>query len=303
MKNWPIFVLLFLCTYPELGSAQQKVFDWVKDSNELVSLNPGLRQKTHLYNPAQGGYIKLDVQAQRPVTVAVVQQRDWDDADQGSSVVERVAATDRLQYSCVQQHVVSATYSCYLPASPEPVALILRDERQLDAAVLSQVGAALHLPGATELAPENDVRLQYYRWSCVQNCYPPVFHDVRLSKEKFRPSTVIKSYSLPLPEHDGEQIELKLKSNVPMLIAVVPSASAQQLYAKPDTLESVVAAGACQERGVQSMNYACSLSATGGPQSLVLSPEPGADLSSHSKVEIELKSLTCVANCRSLPTN
>jgi hypothetical protein len=149
------------------------------------------------------------------------------------------------------------------------------------------------------LAPANEVRLQYYRWGCVENCYPPEFHGVRLAKEKFEPN-MLKTYSLPLPEHDGEQVDVRLKSSVPMLVAVVRSDIAQQLYAKPDLLESAVAGGICQQRAAQAVNFGCQLNATGAAQSLILLPEPTDGVRKRGKTQIELTSVKCVANCRPL---
>jgi len=293
---------MLACLMAAPAAAQQKAFDWVSDTDELVRLTPGLRQKTHLYNPGQGGNIKLDITAQKPVTIAVVQRRDWDDATQDPQAIYRPAAMDRLQYSCVQEHVVSTTYSCYLPASDDSMALIVRDEREFDQAILAQVGNVLGVPHvANAFGSANTVHLQYYRWSCVQNCYPPQFRGVRLAKEKYQLSNVLKLYSLPLPEHDGEQVDVKLKSPVPMLVAVVPSAIAEQLYSKPEMLQSAVAGGICQQRAAQSVNFGCELNPNGTAQSLILIPEPNVNVPGKAKAQIELTSVKCVANCRAFP--
>jgi hypothetical protein len=299
MKKPTIPALLLACLMAVPAVAQQKAFDWVRDNDELVRLTPGLRQKTHLYNPGQGGNIKLEISAQKPVTVAVVQRRDWDDATQDPQAIYHPAVMDHLQYRCVQEHVLSTTYSCYLPASDDSMALILRDERAFDHAVLSQVGDALHVPHVADaFGSPNEVRLQYYRWSCVENCYPPQFRGVRLAKEKYQLTNVLKAYSLPLPEHDGEQVDVKLKSSVPMLVAVIPSDIAQQLYSKPEMLQSAVAGGICQQRAAQSVNFGCELNPNGAAQSLILIPEPNVNVPSKSKAQIELTSVKCVANCR-----
>jgi hypothetical protein len=297
MKRIFTFALVLVAAMSQSASAQ-RIYNWVQDADESVRLTPGLRQKTHLYNPGQGGSIKLELTAQRPVTIAVVQRRDWDDATQDPYAIYRPEVMDRLHYLCVQQHVTDMTYNCYLPASDDSMALIIRDERAFDRAVLSQVGGALGVPHiADAFGAGNEVHLQYYRWGCVENCYPPEFRGIRLAKEKFEPG-ILKTYSLPLPEHDGEQVDVKLKSSVPMLVAVVPSSAAQQLYAKPDMLESIVAAGVCQQRGAQSVNFGCQLNPNGAAQSLILIPEPTAASSKHGKTEIELKSVKCVAHCQ-----
>jgi len=305
MKKKTLTFALFLVSAATLPvQAQHKVFDWVRDTDELVRLTPGLRQKTHLYNPGQGGSIKLEVTAQKPVTIAVVQRRDWDNAGQEANATYRPAAIDSLQYRCMQQHVLSTTYSCDLPASDDSMALILRDEREFDHAVLASVGQVLRVPQtANAFGSSNEVRLQYYRWSCVENCYPPQFRGVRLAKEKYALSNMLKLYSLPLPEHDGEQVDVKVKSSVPMLIAVVPTAIAQQLYSQPEMLQSAVAGGICQQRAAQSVNFGCQLSANAAAQSLIVLPEPNANLPKKSKAEVEVTSVKCVANCQPLRAN
>jgi|SRR5215472_4165813 len=299
MSKLSTHALLLSCLLAAPAVAQQKAFDWVRDTDELVRLTPGVRQKTHLYNPGQGGNIKLDISAQKPVTIAVIQRRDWDDATQDPQAIYRPAVMDRLEYRCVQEHVVSATYSCYLPASDDSMALIIRDERALDHAVLAGVGSALGVGDvASAFGNPNEVHLQYYRWSCIQNCYPPQFRGVRLAKEKYQLTSVLKLYSLPLPEHDGEQVDVKLKSPVPMLVAVVPSAIAEQLYSKPEMLQSAAAGGICQQRAAQSVNFGCELNPNGAAQSLILIPEPNVNVPAKSKAQIELTSVKCVANCR-----
>src|SRR5438477_12189089 len=116
MKKPTIHALLFIGLLAGPATAQQKAFDWVRGTDELVRLTPGLRQKTHLYNPGQGGDIKLEITAQKPLWVAIVQRRDWDDAAQDPQPMYRPMAMDRLQYRCVQEHVVGTTYRCHLPA-------------------------------------------------------------------------------------------------------------------------------------------------------------------------------------------
>lgn len=299
MKKPTIQALLLAGVLAVPAAAQQKVYDWVRDNNELVRLNPGVRQKTHLYNPGTGGNIKLEVTAEKPVTVAVVQRRDWDDATQDPQSISRPWETDHLQYRCVQEHVLSTSYSCYLPASDDSVALILRDERAFDRAVLSQLSNALGVPHVADaFGTGNEVQLQYYRWSCVENCYPPQYRGYRLAKEKYQLANVLKAYSLPLPEHDGEQVDVKLKSPVPMLVAVIPSDIAQQIYSKPEMLQSAVAGGICQQRAAQSVNFGCQLNPNGAAQSLILIPEPNVNVPAKSKAQIELTSVKCVANCR-----
>ena len=298
MKQVLTLALLMASPLLQVGFAQQRVFDWVADTNEVVRLAPGVRQKTHLYNPGQGGDIKLQLTAQRPVTVAVVHRSDWDHAAEDPEAIFRAEVMDRLEYLCVQQHVVNTTYTCTLPASADQMALIVRDERTGDRAVLAGISSVLGAPhAAAALAPANEVSLEYYRWGCVQNCYASEFRGFRLAKEKFEPN-ILKTYSLPLPEHDGEQVDVKMKSSVPMLMAVVPSNIAQQLYGHPDLLDDAVVNGICQQRAAQSVNFGCQLNANGTAQSLIVVPEPSAGIPKKGKTEIELTSVKCVAHCR-----
>jgi len=303
MKKMAILAVLAAAMAGLSAFGQQKVFDWVSDTNEVVRLTPGLRQKTHLYNPGQGGSIKLELTSERPVTIAVVRQRDWDDATQDPQAIYRAEVMDRLQYLCVQQHVVNTSYNCYLPASDDSMALIVRDERGFDRAVMTSVAGAFGVPHAADaFGSPNEVKLQYYRWGCVQNCYPPEFRGIRLAKEKFEPN-ILKTYSLPLPEHDGEQVDVKIKSSVPMLVAVVPSNVAQQLYGRPDMLQSAAESGICQQRAAQSVNFGCQLNANGAAQSLIIAPEPSAGIPKKGKTEVELRSVKCVAHCRPWAAN
>ena len=298
MKKSLTLALLFAGATVPLALAQQRVFDWVPDTNEIVRLAPGMRQNTHQYGPGQGGDIKLQLTAQRPVTVAMIHRSDWDNATKDPEAILRAEVMDKLQYLCMQQHVVNTTYTCTLPASADSMALIVRDERTGDRAVLAGISNVLGVrQAAAVIAPSNEVSLQYYRWDCVQNCYRSEFRGFRLAKEKFEPN-ILKTYSLPLPEHDGEQVDVKMKSSVPMLLAVVPSAVAQELYAHPDMLDNAVGNGVCQQRAAQSVNFGCQLNPNGTAQSLIVLPEPSVGIPKKGKTEIEVTSVKCIAHCR-----
>src|SRR5206468_6418209 len=66
------------------------------------------------------------------------------------------------------------------------------------------------------------------------------------------------------PDHDGTQLSIKVKSPVPMAVAVLPSSIAGQLYGSPDMFESAVGKSACQQRGVQSSTLQCTLNLADG---------------------------------------
>jgi hypothetical protein len=200
----------------------------------------------------------------------------------------------RLNYLCVREHVVKTTYVCDLPA--EPITLILHDERndpdravfaglaatldvnnRLDRAVATGVETVLTGQGSATrrfVAP-NDVRIQYYRWACISNCFPPEFQWIRQVKEKYELTSFLKVYGGFAPERDGEQVSVKIKSPVPMVVAILPSDVADQLHGRADALETALEKSSCQQRGVQSLQFQCTFKASDGPQSLAVGPEPG----------------------------
>jgi hypothetical protein len=148
----------------------------------------------------------------------------------------------------------------------------------------------------------NDIRIQYYSWGCVEYCDQPDFGWVRQVKEKYELTKVLKVYAGLTPDHDGTQLSIKVKSPVPMAVAVLPSSIAGQLYGNPDIFESAVGKSACQQRGVQSSTFQCSLNLADGPQSLVLLPEAGANIPKKKKAEVEVQTVKCVGNCNFLPS-
>ncbi len=87
-----------------------------------------------------------------------------------------------------------------------------------------------------------------------------------------------------------------------MAVAVLPSNIAGRLYGKPDMFESEVEKSSCQQRGVASSTFQCQFNVADGPQSLVLLPEPGANIPRKKKTEIEVQAVKCVANCNKLPS-
>jgi len=84
-----------------------------------------------------------------------------------------------------------------------------------------------------------------------------------------------------------------------MLVAMLPSSVANQLYAKPELLEPALEKNSCQQRGVQSLQFDCTFDVGDGPQSLIVVPETGAKVP-RKKAEITLFAARCVANCEML---
>jgi hypothetical protein len=81
-----------------------------------------------------------------------------------------------------------------------------------------------------------------------------------------------------------------------MVVAILPSQMANQLHGKSDILESALEKSACQQRGVQTLQFQCNFNLSDGPQSLIVMPESVAKVP-HKKAEIEMMASKCVANC------
>jgi hypothetical protein len=182
---------------------------------------------------------------------------------------------------------------------------VLNTDNKVDRAVGEGIEAVLTGQGSATrrfIAP-NDVHIQYYRWACISDCFPPEFQWIRQVKEKYELTSFLKVYGGYAPQRDGEQVSVKIKSPVPMIVALVPSQIADELHGKPDTLESALEKNSCQQRGVQSLTFQCTFNAADGPQSLVVVPEEAASVPAHKKAEIEMQAVKCVANCTSHTNN
>ncbi len=314
MKNITIpAVLATLLTVvfcsPSLG--QQKVFNWLPANDESVRLDPANYHTGRTYHPgSNGGNIHVDIKAQQPVTIFLTSAEDW---NQGMQHPEAITGLRQL---CPREHVVETTYVCDLPA--EPMTLIIRDDRNsTDQTVFAGLGAVLDPnnktdraigagitavltgqgPATRRFASPNDVHIQYFRWDCVENCIQPEYQWVQQVKEKYQLTTFLKVYGGFTPDHDGEQVSIKIKSPAPMVVAILPSQVADQLHAQPDALEAALQKNSCQQRGVQSLQFECKFNLADGPQSLIVVPESGANVPNHKKAEIEMLAAQCVANC------
>jgi hypothetical protein len=296
---------------PVFAQGQGKVFDWLPANDESVRMDPANYHTGRTYRPGpQGGSIHVDIDAQRPVTIALTSAEDW------NAALQRPELIGSLNYLCLREHVVKTTYLCDLPA--QPMTLIIRDERiSPDRAVFAGLGAVLDVHDKVDravgvgiatvftgegsptrrFAAPNDIHIQYYRWACISNCFPPEFQWIRQVKEKYDLTSFLKVYGGFTPERDGQQVSVKIKSPVPMVVAIVPSDIAGQLHGKTDALETALERNSCQQRGVQTLEFQCTFSAADGPQSLIVGPEPGGHVPSHKKAEIEMLASKCVANC------
>jgi hypothetical protein len=302
-------LLLSMSAGPSFG--QQRVFGWLPGNDESVRLDPANYHAGLTYHPAgNGGNIQVDIKSERPVTIFLTRAEEWNEA------LKNPEGLGNLRQLCQREHVVETRYSCFVP--PEAMTLVIRDERNsLDPAVFAGLGAVLDPKNKADRAigegiaavltgqgsvtrrftSPNDVHIQYYRWECVENCIQPEIQWVRQVKEKYELTSFLKVYGGFRPDHDGEQVSIKIKSPVPMVVAMLPSQIADQLHAQPETFESALEKNSCQQRGVQSQEFQCTFNLGDGPQSLIVVPEAGANVPNHKKAEIEMLAARCVANC------
>jgi len=309
MKAVLSFALAFaFATVP--ACAQDMVFDWRPANAEAVRLDPGYFHAGHVYRPgSSGGNMHVDIESEKPVTVALVPEGQWNDAAQHPGRIRDVS------YMCRQEHVTKTTYVCNIP--PQSMVLVVRDERvDTDRVVLATVstvrtgdrgidravalGVSAVLTGSDSVAHHyvspNNLRIQYYSWLCVKNCEQPEFRWYQKAKEKYKLTPIIKVYGGIFPDHEGEQISVKIKSPVPMAVAVLPSSVANQLHVSPETLQGALASSSCQQRGVQSLTWECPLNLADGPLSVVVVPESISNVP-NKKAEIEVFETKCIAHC------
>ena len=307
-----LFAVLMICAFSIPSFAQQtRVFNWMPANDESVRLDPAYYHTGHTFHPgAGGGKNHVDIRAERPVTIFMTPAEDWNLALQHPETIVN------LRQFCLAEHVVETTYACDMP--PALMTLVIRDERNsLDPAVFAGLGAVLNpndkrdraigegiaavLTGSgsatRRFKSPNDVHIQYFQWDCVENCIQPEFQWTRQVKEKYELTSFLKVYGGFAPDHDGEQVSIKIKSPVPMVVAMLPSQVADQLHAQPETLQTALQKNACQQRGVQSLQFTCTFNLGDGPQSLIVVPESGANVPNHKKAEIEMQAARCVSNC------
>jgi hypothetical protein len=315
-------LLILVCASALPALAQQKVFEWQRGTEESVRLDAANYHAGKSYG-SQGGTIHVDIEAQRPVTVFMTGQGEWNRAMQSPEQL------NSIRMICVREHIVKVTYTCDLPL--EEMQLVVRDDREgpggaafagLGAVLKStegvaksepELGKAMGAVGAvgaglagmlnhqSQASPRhfvdpNDVQIQYYRWICVQNCFPPQFQWIQQAKEKYQLTSFLKVYGGYAPDRDGEVVSIKIKSPVPMLVAMLPSSVANQLHGKPDMLEPALERNSCQQRGVQQQTFECTFNAGDGPQSLIIVPEDTTRVP-HKKAEVEFFASKCIANC------
>lgn len=282
-------LLLALLCLPVVAQQPERVFGWVRANDEIVQLDPTDIHAGRIYRPAPGGgNIHVIIHASQPVTVMMTSASGWNEAR------HRPDTLPDLDYRCVRVHVVDTTYECHLP-DEHPMILLVRDERTEGRAIITQgIGAIVGRQGARAFVSPSNVRITYHSWSCVQNCEEPEFRWTLVAKEKYDASRAPKLYSVT-PDYDGQRLWVKIKAQIPMTLAILPSKVADEAYGKPEAMSDALAQTSCKQRGVQSMEFECKVNADEGPQSLLAIPENMPR--SKKKAEIEFQTLKCVANC------
>ena len=255
-------------------------------------MEPATWHGGRVYHPgAGGGNMHVGIESRYPVTVAMT----W--ADEWNNSMQHPEAPVDFKLLCLKEHVTSTIFECHLP-SERPMIITFRDERKPEKADVQAIGVILG-PGARQFISANDLHIQYYSWSCVDNCILPEFHWRRILNEKYDVTAAPKVYGLMTPDHDGQKLSVKIKSPIPLTVALLPSHLADQVYDKSVTLSDALNQIGCKERGVQSMSFNCTFNVANGSQTLFILPD--ISFSGHKKANVEVETVKCVEHCDLLP--
>jgi hypothetical protein len=281
--------VLLVCVFVVTANGQDnRVFDWTPANSETIPMEPASIHAGRIYHPAAGGgNMHVGIESRYPVTVAMA----W--ADEWNAATQHPDAPVKFDFLCVKEHVTNTTYECHLP-SERPMIITFRDERRPEKPVVSTIRVILG-PGAQQLISPNDLHIQYYSWNCVDNCILPEFHWRRILNEKYDMTPAPKVYSLMSPDHDGQELSVKIKSPIPLTVALMPSHLADQVYDKTVSLTDALDQTGCKERGVQSMSFNCTFNLANGAQTLFIVPD--ITFSGHKKANVEVNTVKCVDHC------
>ncbi len=289
MRHFSVWTVLLVCSFATIASAQDnRVFNWTPANSETILLEPASLHAGRIYHPeAGGGNLHVSIASRYPVTVAMA----W--ADEWNAAMQNPTASANFNFLCVQEHFTGGIYECHLP-SERPMIITFRDERRPEKPVVSTIAAILG-PNVRQIISPNDLHIQYYSWNCVDNCVLPCFDWRRILNEKYDLTPVPKVYSLMTPDHDDQKLSVKIKSPIPLTVALLPSHLADQVYDKTVSLTAALDQTGCKERGVQSMSFNCSFNVANGSQTLFILPE--MDFSGHKKASVEVNTVKCVDHC------
>ncbi len=292
MKHISAFVALLVCALVPSATAQDnRVFDWTPANSESIPMEPAGLHAGRTYHPAAGGgNLHVGIESRYPVTVAMT----W--ADAWNAAVQNPNAPVNFEFLCVKEHVTSTIYECHLP-SERPMIITFRDERRPQKPAVAAISVILG-PAAQQFIPSDAVHIQYYAWNCVDNCVQPCFEWRRILNEKYEITPVPKVYSLMTPDHDDQKLSVKIKSPIPLTVALLPSHLADQVYDKTVSLTDALDQTGCKERGVQKMTFNCSFNVANGTQTLLILPDITA---SGKKASVEVNTVKCVDHCDLLP--
>lgn len=271
-----------------------RVFDWTPANNEIIPMEPASLHAGRTYHPAAGGgNMHVQIETRYPVTVAMTWADEWNNA------MQHPDAPVNFSFACIKEHIVSTVYECHLP-SERPMIITFRDERRPEKPVVSTIGAILG-PGVHQFISPNNLRIQYFAWNCVDNCILPEFHWRRIVNEKYDITSVPKVYGLMTPDHDGQELSVKIKSSIPLTVAILPLHLADQFYDRAISLPEALDQTGCKERGAQKLGFNCTFNVANGPQALLVLPD--IEFSGHKKAEVEIETVKCVDHCEFLPAN
>ncbi|HEY4052574.1 MAG TPA: hypothetical protein VGL74_02460, partial [Terriglobales bacterium] len=278
MKHLSISAVLLVCVFAVSANAQDnRVFNWTPANSENIPMEPASLHAGRIYRPeAGGGNLHVGIESRYPITIAMA----W--ADEWNAAMQNPNAPVNFSFLCVQEHVTSTVYECHLP-SERPMIITFHDERAPQRPVVSTIGAILG-PRVQQFVPISDVHIQYYSWTCVNNCVLPCFEWRRILNEKYDVTPVPKVYSLMTPDHDDQKLSVKIKSPIPLTVALLPSHLADQVYDKTVSLTEALDQTGCKERGVQKMSFNCSFNVANGTQTLLVLP--AITFSGHKKANV-----------------
>ena len=112
----PQFFLSALAILFFAGSSfaqQQRLFNWLPANDETVRLDPANYHTGRTYHPnAAGQNNHVDIKAQKPVTIFMTPEADW------NAALQHPEAIASLPQVCLREHVVTPRMSANFPSNP-----------------------------------------------------------------------------------------------------------------------------------------------------------------------------------------